>query len=135
MAVDVEKVKSFIEGNLKDIKLVYDIASSFSLSSETLRKEFTRREKRSLHDYVEQVRIEQAKRLLGTTERRCFEICFEVGFGREDTGAKVFKRATGMTMEEYRLKLREGGDKNQKAPTVLTNQKRQPESPTKRSNR
>lgn len=73
-----------------------------NISAETLRKEFLRSERKNLGRFIKETRVYKAKQLLQSTSLRCFEICFETGFKREDTGARVFKRVTGITMEEFR---------------------------------
>jgi len=124
MPVDISSVKAFIEEGYRDLQTVEDIASRFEVSSETLRKEFHRKVRVPLSRYIVLVKVEKMKEMLLRTEKRCFEICFDVGFKREDTGAKIFKRVTGETMLEYRRC--DGGDAAKHTrcgqPTVSTSQ-------------
>lgn len=108
MPIDIDMIKEFIRTNLKDVRGVEDMADKFSLSPETLRKEFLRKEKKSLRVFLEKARIDKMKKLLETSDIRCFEVCFEAGFRREDSGAKTFKRKVGMTMDAYRAMSRNG---------------------------
>lgn len=136
MPINIEEVKRCINDNLKDIKLIDDVADRLSISVETLRKEFLQKEKKSLHDYIEETRVERAKHMLVTTDSRCFEICFEVGYRREDTGAKAFKQLTGLRMEDFRARYRNGKGEGviPELPTTFTNQNRQPKLPTRKAN-
>lgn len=109
MAIDIYKVISFMSQRLKSIRRVKDVAGGMDVSSDTLRKEFVRRTHRSFSDYLAELRINEMKRRLVETDQRCFEICFEAGFKREDTGSRFFKRATGLTMEQFREKSRSVG--------------------------
>ena len=56
----------------------------------------------SIARFMSVMRIERTKVLLQQTDLQCKEICLAVGFSREDVGAHVFKRLTGLTMEAYR---------------------------------
>lgn len=69
---------------------------------ETLRKAFVRAEGVSLSDYLRKKRVDVMKHLLVTTDLKCYAVCRQVGIKRADTGVKLFKRTTGMTMDEYR---------------------------------
>ncbi len=110
--MDTEVVKRYIERNLKRVRGIRPLAADLRTSSEKLRKEFRRAEGIPLSEFITNIKIEQAKKLLKETGKYCFEICFEVGFPREDGGARTFKRVTGMTMQEYRSAVRsKGGQK------------------------
>ena len=52
--------------------------------------------------YLQKLRIDEAKRLLETTDRRVNEIGRSVGFSDEKHFLKVFKSAVGMSPTEYR---------------------------------
>ena len=99
---DTERVKAFIRASISKIKTIDDIARAFNLSQETLRKDFVRREKTRLSQYVSETRVKEMKRLLVATARPCNAICHAVGFSREEVGERVFKRRVGMTMKEFR---------------------------------
>jgi two-component system response regulator YesN len=102
MATNIELVKKTIKSNLRDLKKVEDVAQLLGASTETLRKDFIREEKIPLSDYIRLKRVETMSELLTGTRMPCYLIGFEVGFRREDTAAKVFKKLTGLTMQEYR---------------------------------
>lgn len=55
-------------------------------------------------DYVRQRRIEEAKRLLSTTEKRVAEIAESVGFRDANYFTRVFRQETDFTPNEYRKK-------------------------------
>ena len=102
MSTDIETLKRVISANLSDIRTITDIARIIQVSTETLRKNFVRSTGMPLSAFLTACRVERAKDLLMTTDLRCREICTRVGFSREDVGAHVFKRSTGMTMEQFR---------------------------------
>jgi len=100
--VDIHEVKEYINQNLRTVHRLDDVASHFKVSPETLRKQFRRKERISFSNYVTKTRVEEMKQRLANSNEYCFEICFDVGFGREDSAAKTFKRLTGVSMEQYR---------------------------------
>ena len=56
----------------------------------------------SLWDYIIARRIERAKHLLLSTDRKVLDIAFECGFQNSVHFNKCFRRQTGMTPGEYR---------------------------------
>lgn len=97
-----DQVTNYVDANLEKIRGPEDVAIALQVPYETLRKQFRRRERRTLGAYVTECRVAHAQVLLKTTDLTCYQICDEVGFPRDDTGAKIFKRVTGVTMMQYR---------------------------------
>lgn len=58
----------------------------------------------SLWDYIIARRIEQAKHLLLSTDRKILDIAFECGFQNSVHFHKCFRSQTGLTPGEYREK-------------------------------
>ncbi len=107
MDATAEEIKGCVRQHIHQVRTIQDVANHFDLSGETLRRTIRRAEGVSLSRFITQVRVEKAKALLRETDLLCFEVCFEVGFKREDTGAKVFKRVAGCTMEAWRARNRQ----------------------------
>lgn len=51
---------------------------------------------------MQKLRLEEAKRLLETTDARVGEICYQVGFQDDKHFLKIFKSITGLSPSEYR---------------------------------
>jgi two-component system response regulator YesN len=98
----IEKTKSYIKLNVKEVHAVEDVAIALNVSGETLRKEFRKREGISIGKFIKRSQVEIVKNLLANSGQCCKEILYEVGFPSEDSGARSFKRMTGMTMMEWR---------------------------------
>ena len=122
MDVNTVRIKRYIRSHIGHIGTIQDVADHFDVSGETLRRTFRRAEGVGLSRFITQVRVEKAKALLLETNLLCFEICFAVGFTREDTGAKVFKREAGCTMQAWRVR-----NSQPKRPTETANRTKQPE--------
>lgn len=94
-------VKTLIENKLSSINSISDVAKILQISTETLRKKFYREERKRLSNYIVNCKIIAMKEMLIASKAPCFEICYTVGL-REDTGAKLFKKHTGLTMRQFR---------------------------------
>ena len=102
MPIDILGIKRCIDERPEDFRTLRDVARKAKVSSETLRREFFRAQRMHLSEYLTVVKVRRMQDMLRKTQKPCFEICFDTGFKREDTGAKVFKRVTGLTMAQYR---------------------------------
>jgi AraC-like DNA-binding protein/mannose-6-phosphate isomerase-like protein (cupin superfamily) len=58
----------------------------------------------TFNEYVNQLRVEKAKRLLENEAIPIYEIVSECGFGNQRSLDRAFKKLTNMTPKEYRLK-------------------------------
>ncbi len=101
MGINTDEVKWYVEQHIKEVKTIHNVSRRLQLSYDTLRKSFLRQERIPLANYIVQRKVQAMKQLLESADHPCFFICYEYGY-REDTGAKVFKKNTGMTMLEYK---------------------------------
>jgi AraC-like DNA-binding protein len=82
---------------------VDDIAAHVSMSVNYARQIFKDRFHCSLSDYITNQRIEHAIKLLTTTDWTVADITEQSGFQTKSTFFSAFKRATGMTPNQYRM--------------------------------
>ena len=68
----------------------------------TLKRRFKLATGLTLIDYLQNLRIEEAKRLLETTDRAADEISAEVGYEDPSFFRRLFRRRTGLAPREYR---------------------------------
>ncbi|XEC93969.1 helix-turn-helix domain-containing protein [Paenibacillus tarimensis] len=57
------------------------------------------------NEFLLQVRVREAKRLLRQTDKRVYEIASEVGFANSDYFVSQFEKVEGKTPTEYRNAL------------------------------
>lgn len=81
---------------------VDDIATHVSISVNYARQIFKEHFECSLSDYITNQRIEYAIKLLTTTDWTVADITEQSGFQTKSTFYSLFKRATGMTPNQYR---------------------------------
>lgn len=109
MALDISQIKSLIDTHLPSIHRAHDVAAIAGSNAETLRKEFRRHEGHTLSEYIKRTRCDRIKDELAFTDKACHVILFDCGFKREDSGARFFRNATGMTMMAFRARAKAGG--------------------------
>jgi transcriptional regulator GlxA family with amidase domain len=102
MALDSERIRHVLETNFGRIKTIEGFAKALGVSSRTLRRHFATEVHGSLRRYIARIRVEQAKKLLLSSSLSCKEICYLVGYSSQCVGARLFKRLTGIPMEEFR---------------------------------
>ena len=68
----------------------------------TLKRRFKRATGMALLDYVQNLRIEDAKRLLESSALAVDDISFEVGYEDPSFFRRLFKRRTGLSPVKYR---------------------------------
>lgn len=72
------------------------------LPERTLKRRFKAATGLSVMDYLQNLRIEEAKRLLETTDRPVDEIGFQIGYEDPSFFRRLFKRRTGVAPAQYR---------------------------------
>lgn len=97
------KAKSFIHSNINTVKTLDEVSQGLCISSETLRKTFVREESVPLSEYLLLCKIRFMQEQLLITHEPCYVVCYNAGL-REDTGAKIFKKYCGVTMQQFREK-------------------------------
>ncbi len=98
----VEKVKAFIGLNYaQDISNTV-VAQAVGMSPNYLGQVFKRETGISVNDYLNNRRIEEAKKLLKTTNLLVFEVAFKVGYKEQQYFSAVFRKKVGLTPKEYR---------------------------------
>lgn len=85
----------------------HSIAEAIGISTGHLSRMFHQETGRKLVDYLQEVRMEHAARLIAEGELTNEEICGKIGYSRPQYFATKFKEHYGVTINEYRLKVRQ----------------------------
>ena len=100
---EIIKAQEYIESNFNNIS-IEDVAEQVALS----KRNFIRRFKKATHNtpiqYLQRVKIEAAKKALEHGEESVAYVMYDVGYKDMKTFRKLFKKITGITPNEYRLK-------------------------------
>jgi two-component system response regulator YesN len=99
----IHSAEKYIQANYKDMELSLTmVAEQMGLTSCYFSRLFKQETGSSYIDYVINLRIEHAKRLLRTTTNRIFNIGEMVGYPNSQYFCTLFKKACGVSPAEYR---------------------------------
>lgn len=103
---DVTKALDYIEEHLFDQDLsVKQLKNQCSLRNNNISSRFKLRIGVGIRRYIEQRRMEAAKRLLASGKFRIYQIAAAVGYAYPETFCKAFKRVEGCTPCEFRTRV------------------------------
>ena len=92
----------FMQHNYEHPLTLPDIAKAVHLSVSRLAHLFREQMGVTVVDYLTNIRINHAKRMLLTTDNNCTRICYEVGYNNQSYFTRVFKQTTGLTPLQFR---------------------------------
>lgn len=98
----VESVQVYISTHYDQALTLTDIAKQFYISKDYLSKLFKKTTGLNVVEYINSIRLTEAKKLLETTNRRISLIGEDVGFGTTTHFSRVFKGGTGLSPQQYR---------------------------------
>lgn len=97
------EILAFIGNNYKnsDLKL-YDVAKATKVSQDNVSELIRKHSNLTFRQYLNKVRLEEAKRLIRSTDWQISQIAFEVGYNNIQHFNRVFKDYTSFTPKEFR---------------------------------
>ena len=98
----LRRVQVLVEANLGRAIRLADLASRAGLSVHHFARAFRRSVRVTPRQYLEQRRVERARRLILESRHPLAEIAIECGFGTQSRLTTAFKRHTGSTPARYR---------------------------------
>ena len=99
---EVRRCEEFLSEHFRAPDVLQQAVDSAGVPERTLKRRFKAVTGQSLIDYVQNLRIEEAKRLLETTRASVEEIGHEAGYENQAFFGRLFKRRTGLTPGQYR---------------------------------
>jgi LacI family transcriptional regulator len=105
----VAQALQFIQDHFAESINVDDVASSSLISRRELQDRFLSNTSRTISQTLLWRRINQAKTLLAETRGKVQAIAFQSGFKTGEHLSRVFRRATGMTPQQFRERYRSTG--------------------------
>ena len=98
------KAKQFIEENYADQNTTLtSVAEAVCLSPNHFSTIFSQECKTTFIEYLTNVRLENAKRLMRETDMKGYDIAYECGFSDPHYFSYIFKKNTGLSPREYKL--------------------------------
>lgn len=102
----MQKVYEYVSKNFKDTIKLSDIAEKVNMSEAAFCRYFKKRTNRSFVDFVNEIRIGNACKLLSQNALNVSGICFESGFNTISNFNFHFKKIVGKTPSEYARALK-----------------------------
>ena len=97
------KVQDWIEENYNKHFSILDLATKFAYSERNLKRRFKLSTGLSPIQYLQNVRIEKAKRLLIASDRSVLDISYTIGYENCSFFIRLFKRTLGVTPKQWRI--------------------------------
>lgn len=101
-SVPVIIAKEYIDEHIAEPFTIEILAEHVSLSSNYLNTVFKKETGMNISEFILQKRIDKAKKLLRTTNLNFIQIAEQVGYQDSKYFSKIFKKATGIPMKQYR---------------------------------
>jgi transcriptional regulator GlxA family with amidase domain len=98
----VRGCESWLREHFREPGAVARVVGYARIPERTLKRRFKRATGLTLIDYLQNLRIEEAKRLLESSDRAVDEIGFEVGYEDPSFFRRLFKRRAGVGPGQYR---------------------------------
>ncbi len=102
----MQKVYEYVSKNFKETIKLGDISENINMSEAAFCRYFKKRTNRSFVDFVNEIRIGNACKLLSQNTLNVSEICFESGFNTISNFNFHFKKIVGKTPSEYARALK-----------------------------
>ncbi len=101
----IHKAMEYIQTQFHDTQLsLQTIASRVNVSPSYFSHMFSQETGQTLVEYITNIRMEHAKRLLKSTNEKTYEIAQKVGYNDSHYFCNLFKKLTGMTTREFKIR-------------------------------
>jgi transcriptional regulator GlxA family with amidase domain len=109
----IGRVHRYVTEHISDALSIEELAKAVSVSRRTFSRLFAKYAKVTPSAFVEQVRVDTARRLLEETDAPLKTVAFKCGFHSTTHMRTTFSRRLNVTPKQYRLRFRGTVDKQQ----------------------
>ena len=103
----VEDIKKYLEQNIADTDLsLSKVAGHFYLNHSYLSRMYKKETGNTFTGDIKRMRMERAAKLLGEKNLKVYELCEKVGIEDPHYLGILFKKYTGMTISDFKQKLK-----------------------------
>ena len=97
----VREARRFIKEHVYESIGLKEVAEALHISAGYLSGTFSKYEPGGLANYINQIKIAEAQKLLKKERLKVYEVSFRLGYENSGYFAKIFKKYTGCTPKEY----------------------------------
>jgi YesN/AraC family two-component response regulator len=101
----INKVITYIQEHFQEEITLSYIAGSLGMSESAFSHFFKKRTNRSFVDYLNDIRVGHASKLLYETTHTIAEVCYTSGFNNVSNFNRIFKKKKGQTPSTYRKNI------------------------------
>ncbi|MHA7965830.1 response regulator transcription factor [Paenibacillus sp. CAU 1782] len=98
----IDNIKMYINNHYAEDLTLERVSSLFYLNPSYLSHLFKEKTAENFTDYINKLRIEQAKNLLRSTDDKVYKIAKSIGYDNPKYFFRLFKKVTGTTPENFR---------------------------------
>ena len=102
----VQKICEYVNTHYKNNIHLEDLANLVGMTPESLSRFFKIRSGKTISEYIIDIRLGYAARLLADTTNSVAEICYDCGFNNLSNFNRTFKKKKGCTPKEFRENFR-----------------------------
>jgi len=102
----VRQAEEWLTNHFRTAHAVAGVVKKCGIPERSLKRRFTAATGATVMGYVQNLRIEEAKRLLETSDVSSDDIAPAIGYENPAFFRKLFKRSTGLTTGQYRRMFR-----------------------------
>jgi len=99
---DIQKILQYLKTHFKEPITIKDMANYISVSERTFIRYFKKTTGELPNQYLQKLRVEEAKRLLLNTQDSFEYITYYVGYSNPSNFRNLFKKLTGLNPRQYR---------------------------------
>lgn len=101
----INKVITYIQEHFQENITLSSVSESVGMSESAFSHFFKKRTNRNFIDYLNDIRIGYAAKLLYETSHTIAEVCYASGFNNISNFNRLFKKKKGQTPSEYRINI------------------------------
>ncbi|HEY8915478.1 MAG TPA: helix-turn-helix domain-containing protein [Chitinophaga sp.] len=100
----VKQAQAYLESNLQEKISIEQLSSKFAVGRRNFDRRFIKATGNTPIEYSQRVKIESAKKAFETSRKTINEVMYEVGYSDLKAFREVFRKITGMSPLEYRMR-------------------------------
>ncbi|MGF1637983.1 MAG: GlxA family transcriptional regulator [Cyclobacteriaceae bacterium] len=102
---EIIKAQQYIEENFQQRITIDQLCENLSIGRRTFERRFKKATSFTIIEYIQQVKVEAAKRALERSRKTVNEVMYDVGYSDSKAFREVFKKYSGLSPSDYKEKF------------------------------